>query len=146
MPRDWTPRERVAALAGAAAVIAVLAGLLLAGSPGTASPQQHPAALRKGTSAPRTPAAQLVNVNAGALAGRPVQAVADQLRRLGLQVHVQRVRTDQQPPGTVVSVQPGGQVPAGSTVTVTAALLPGHGDGQHHDHGGGNGNGQGSGD
>jgi hypothetical protein len=42
-----------------------------------------------------------------------------------------------------VSVQPGGQVPAGSSVIVTAALPPGHGDGQHHDHGGGNGNGPG---
>jgi serine/threonine-protein kinase len=145
MPRDWTPRERVTALAVAAAVIAVLAGFLLAGS-GTASPQQHPAAQRKGTSAPRTPAAQLVNVNAGALVGQPVQAVADQLRRLGLQVHVQRVQTDQQAPGTVVSVQPGGQLPAGSSVIVTAALPPGHGDGQHHDHGGGNGNGHAGGD
>jgi hypothetical protein len=44
-----------------------------------------------------------------------------------------------QAPGTVISVQPSGQVPVGSIVTVTAALSPpGHGNGD------GNGNGQGN--
>jgi hypothetical protein len=40
-------------------------------------------------------------------------------------------------PGTVIAVQPTGQVPAGTIVTVTAAVPPpGH---THHHHGGDNG-------
>jgi hypothetical protein len=43
-----------------------------------------------------------------------------------------------QEPGTVISVRPGGQLPVGSTVIVTAARRP---PGHHHDHGNGNGDG-----
>jgi hypothetical protein len=55
---------------------------------------------------------------------------------------VEFTRTGSQPPGTVLFVQPSGQVAAGSSVIVTAALPP-HGHGNDHGHGhGGGGNGQ----
>jgi serine/threonine-protein kinase len=145
--RTWPPRARAAALAAvAAAVIAGLAGWALAG---TASPQRATTPPARSSSAGHSAAVQTVNVNGDALAGQPAQAVVQRLRQLGLQVRVQQVRTGEQPPGTVVSVQPGGNVRAGSTVTVTAALPPaGHPDKHRHGHGGdghGNGNGNGAG-
>jgi eukaryotic-like serine/threonine-protein kinase len=146
---DWTPRRRMAALAVvAAALIAGLAGVMLASGSGTASPQRHPAAHRQTTPPPHSSSAQTVQVNGSTLIGQPADAVTQRLRQLGLQVHVLTVRTGQQPPGTVVSVQPGGQVPAGSTVTVTAALAPaGHAaDGHHHGDGKGKGGGGQGGD
>jgi hypothetical protein len=123
-------------------LIAGLGGLMLTGASGPSAPQRHPAVHRATTPPPQRSTAQAVQVNADALTGQPVAAVAQQLRQLGLQVHVQMVRTGQQPPGTVVSVQPGGQLPAGSSVTVTGALPAGQDNGRHHDNGGG-GNGQG---
>jgi eukaryotic-like serine/threonine-protein kinase len=113
-----------------AVVIAGLAGWLLAGMSGAAGPQQvaGPPTASTATSAP---AAGLVTVNGGLLAGQPVNAVLQQLRQLGLQPRVEWVAAARQIPGTVVSVQPSGQVPAGATVVVTAATRPhGHGHGQ----------------
>jgi beta-lactam-binding protein with PASTA domain len=55
-----------------------------------------------------------------------------QLRHMGLRPRVVGAVRGGQVPGTVISVQPSGQVPAGSTVTVTAARPPpgqGNGDG-----------------
>jgi beta-lactam-binding protein with PASTA domain len=78
-------------------------------------------------------------VDADALAGQPASAVKQQLRQLGLRPRVVGAVRGSQAPGTVISVQPSGQVPAGSIVTVTAALSP-RGDGN----GDGNGNGQGN--
>jgi beta-lactam-binding protein with PASTA domain len=87
-------------------------------------------------------------VNSAALAGQPVSAVREQLRQLGLHPRVVHTATGQQAPGTVISVQPSGQVPAGSVVVVTAAGAP-SGDGNGHGHGdngtGGNGDGNGDG-
>ena len=49
---------------------------------------------------------------------------------MGLRPRVVRTVRGGQAPGTVISVQPSGQVPAGSIVTVTAARPPpGHGNG-----------------
>lgn len=134
-PGWWRLREwPVARLALAAAVLFAaggLAGALLGGL--SASPQPHP------HQPSSSPAAATVQVNAGSLAGQPARAVAAQLRGLGLHPQLAWVRTDQQPRGTVVAIQPAGHVLAGSTVTITAALSP-HG----HGHGGqGNGNGNG---
>jgi serine/threonine-protein kinase len=117
--------------ASGAALVVGLAGWLAAagsGSPAT-TPARHLAATH------RTPAARLAEVNAGTLAGQPVGAVVRQLRHLGLQPQVIWLATAQQPPATVVSVQPAGQVPAGSTVIVAAALQP-HDHSGGHDHGG----------
>ena len=145
-PWHWSRRGRAVALAAAVVVIAVLAGWALAGQatgprPGGSS---HGSALSR-----HSPAARMVTVNGQALAGQPVKSVAERLRQLGLRVDVQHVRTGQQDPGTVISVQPAGQVPAGSVVTLTAALPPpgqgdGHGQGgDGHHHGGDGGSGQG---
>jgi PASTA domain-containing protein len=75
-----------------------------------------------------------VSVNATALAGQPVGPVLSRLRQLGLRPVVHW--TDQGgPPGQVISVQPSGQVAAGSTVIVLARRP--HGDGNGQGHGGG---------
>jgi eukaryotic-like serine/threonine-protein kinase len=131
------------AVAGVA-VVAGLAGWLLAGAfgagPGQPQPTQPqptgplPAASTPGTAArpPTAPAAHSVEVNANALAGQQASVVRQQLRQLGLRPRVVRAVRGSQAPGTVISVQPSGQVPVGSTVTVTAARPPpgqGNGDG-----------------
>jgi serine/threonine-protein kinase len=127
-------RGLVLAVAGVA-VVAGLAGWLLAGAFG-ARPQQaqpggrQPAAGTPGT--PTAPGSRSVEVNADALAGQQARAVTRQLRHMGLRPRVVGAVRGSQPPGTVISVQPSGQVPAGSIVTVTAALPPpkqGSGDG-----------------
>jgi beta-lactam-binding protein with PASTA domain len=41
-----------------------------------------------------------------------------------------------QTPGTVLSVEPGGKVPVGTMVDVTAAAQPSDGGQSHHHHGG----------
>jgi uncharacterized membrane protein YgcG len=131
--RHGSQPRRGTVLAVAAAIVAAgLAGWLLRGGFG-AAPPQHPV----GTPRPAasTPSVRTVAVNAGALTGQPAHLVRQQLVQLGLQPHVVWVPADGQDPGTVLSVQPNGQVPAGSVVTVTAA-------GGHHD---GQGNGQGDG-
>ncbi|HEX9356581.1 MAG TPA: serine/threonine protein kinase [Streptosporangiaceae bacterium] len=135
--RPWLQRamqrprwSRVLALA-AAVVTAGLAGWLLAGTFGATPPQPSGA-----PPAPTASAARTVLVNGGLLAGQPVSVVRQQLRQLGLQPRVVWVRSAQQAPGTVVSVQPSGHIPVGSIVTVIAAL-------QTHGHGHGNGKGNG---
>jgi hypothetical protein len=89
-------------------------------------------------------------VNADAIVGRRVGLVLRLLRQLGLRPRVVWAVNGGTEPGTVISVQPSGQVRAGGTVLVTAALRPpghrhgqGHGDG--HGHGGGDGQGDGNG-
>jgi serine/threonine-protein kinase len=139
--RERARPGRGAVLAAAAAVVAGLAAWLLIGLSGAASPQRQPG---------DTHPARLVAVNASALAGQPVSAVSQRLRQLGLHPRIAWTADGGQEPGTVVSVQPSGQVPAGSIVTVTAALQPpghrhDHGNGNGGDGGGGGGNGQGGG-
>ena len=125
------PRRSLVLAFTAAVVTAGLAGWLLAGMFGATS--------RQPSAAPRS-TAHMVKVNGGAVAGQPVAVVRQQLRQLGLQPRVVWVRSAQQASGTVVSVQPSGQIPIGSIVTVTATLQT-HG----HGHGDGNGNGNGQG-
>jgi eukaryotic-like serine/threonine-protein kinase len=152
-PPDMTPAHRrprrgrmrpargvLLAVAGVA-VVAGLAGWLLAGAfgagPGQAQPGGPQAAAARTPTAPaaRTPtgpAARSVEVNADALAGQQASVVSRQLRRLGLRPRVVGAVRGSQAPGTVISVRPSGRLPAGSTVTVTAALPPpgqGNGDG-----------------
>ena len=154
-PRDWPGRRRVAVLALiSAAIVAVLASWALASRSGPAAAPRHPVTPAtahtpspgSSTTPPHSPAARTVDVNGGALAGQPVRAVVLQLRQLGLQVRVAWVRTGGQPAGTVASVQPSGQLRAGSSVTVTGALAPpGHGGRHGHHHGDGDGGGGGNG-
>jgi hypothetical protein len=141
--RSWPSRGVALALA-VVAVIAGLVGWLLASALGGASPS-HPAqspAVRASSSAP---APRTITVNDGPLVGQPVGAVSRQLRLLGLRPRVAWTTSDQRDPGTVVSVQPTGQLPAGSTVLVTAVAQPDHGRGGGHGNGNGNGNDNGNG-
>lgn len=150
-PNGLEPRQdrkrpgRSMVLAAITAVaVAGLAGWLLSGAfaAGPAQPQPTPS-----HAAARAPAARNVEVTASALTGQPARLVSQRLRQLGLHPHVVWTPDGGQPPGTVISVQPSGPVPAGSAVTVTAALRPPgqrQGPGHHHGHGGdGGGNGQG---
>ena len=146
------PARGVALAVAGVAVVAGLAGWLMAGAFG-AGPQQpqpggpQPAASTPGAAArtttapaartPTAPAARSVEVNADALAGQQASVVSQQLRQMGLRPRVVGAVRGGQAPGTVIAVQPSGQVPAGSIVTVTATLPP---PGQ----GNGDGNGQGS--
>ncbi len=125
---------RAVALAAAGVVAVVLLGLLAAG---VFSPE--PPAARTPKASPSTVSA-VVEVNGDSLAGQPVGAVRQRLRQLGLQVRVLWQPSDQQDPGTVLSVQPSGRVPAGSQVVVTGALQH-HGDGNGQGDGGGGGGG-----
>jgi serine/threonine-protein kinase len=141
--REGMRSGRVVLLAVAGvAVVAGLAGWLLAGAFGAGPGQPQPtgplpAASTPGTAARTPTAAHSVEVNANALAGQQASVVRQQLRQAGLRPRVVRAVRGSQAPGTVISVQPSGQVPVGSTVTVTAARPP-------PGHGNGDGNGQGN--
>jgi len=70
--------------------------------------------------------------------------VLGQLRHAGLRPRPTRVPDGHLRPGTVISVQPVGQVPVGTAITVTAAAAPpghGHGHGNGGDRNGGGENG-----
>ncbi len=155
-PGRRRPARGVAVAVAGVAVVAGLAGWLLAGAL-AAGPQQAqpggpqptastPSATARAPTAPagRTPtapASRSVEVNADALAGQQASVVSRQLRQMGLRPRVVGAVRGGQAPGTVISVQPSGQVAAGSIVTVTAALPPpGQGNGD------GNGQGNNSGD
>jgi beta-lactam-binding protein with PASTA domain len=72
--------------------------------------------------------------------------VSHRLRQSGLRPRVVDAVRGGRAPGTVISVQPSGRVPAGSTVTVTRAVQPpGHGHRNRDRNGNGNGNGNGTG-
>lgn len=133
--QGWPSARRGVLLAvAAAAVTAGLAGWLLAGV--FAGP--HYPATQQTTAAPPASAAGMVEVNGAALAGQPASVVRQQLSQLGLQPRMVLVPARDQAPGTVVSVQPTGEVPAGSVVVLTVAAQP-------HDHGHGHGKGNGDG-
>jgi eukaryotic-like serine/threonine-protein kinase len=133
--------RRAALLAVPVAVVFVLAGWLLTNLLG-ASPSAP-------AGAHRSPA--MVTVSASALLGQQVTAVSRELRQLGLQVQVEWQPSRGRLPGSVLSVQPAGQVRVGSTIVVFAAIQPrehdngNHGDGNGHGHGNGDGNGNGGG-
>jgi eukaryotic-like serine/threonine-protein kinase len=117
-------RPRGTAIA-AVALVAALAALVVVGVLGVLGqfgPHRH-ATLSAGTSTP-TAAAVTNEVSAKSLIGQPVRAVVARLAKLGLTVRVRWVATDQQRPGRVVAVQPGGMLRPGTVVTVTGALFP----------------------
>jgi hypothetical protein len=133
------PRRGVVLAVAGAAVAAGLAGWLLAGVFAAGSPQPQQGATQPAEGRSSAPAARTVEVNPDALAGQQASAVSQQLRQLGLRPRIVGAVRGGQEPGTVISVRPSGQVPAGSLVTVIAAVQPpGHGNGN------GNGDGQGN--
>jgi eukaryotic-like serine/threonine-protein kinase len=113
------PRWKMVLAVAAAVAVGLIAALAM--SVFRSAPPQKSA-----TPAGSTPhaAARSVQVHAGALVGRTAGSVVRQLRRLGLRPRLERTVTSQQAAGRVVSVRPGGLVPIGSTVTVTAAVNP----------------------
>jgi serine/threonine-protein kinase len=99
-------------------------------------------AARPSAAAARHPAPQalpMVLVSSASLAGQRAGAVLTNLRGLGLRPRLAWVATSAQPPGTVLSVQPGGALPPGTVVTVTVAAQPAQHGGQAGDGGDGNG-------
>jgi eukaryotic-like serine/threonine-protein kinase len=140
---DGSWRRWAAGLAAAVAGVAALVGWLLAGGGSPSRPAQsatRPAAARSHSPAHR------VEVNPAALARQPADQVSQRLAQLGLRPQVVGAVTGRQPPGTVVSVQPSGQLTVGSVVTVFAAVgPPGHGNDKGNGNGGDNGNGHGNG-
>ena len=125
--------RRPALLAVAAvAVVAAIGGWMVAHDVSTATPTQgsgassHSPATGSGQQA-QTPAAPIVNtinVNGQGLIGLPVTQAVQQVRQLGLTVQVVLIPSTDQRPGTVLSVDPSGQVEPGSTVTLDAAVSP----------------------
>jgi uncharacterized membrane protein YgcG len=138
----------------------MLAGLVAASQIGPLAPS-HAAASPSARPLPGATGPQLITVSADFLAGRSVVAVAGRLRQEGLRVRVRWQAASGRPPGTVLSVSPSGDRPAGSLVTVVgvrapaasqasaqvaaAGTGPGPGHGKGHGHGHGNGNGKGNG-
>jgi serine/threonine-protein kinase len=121
---------RAATLAVAAgAATAAQAGWLITTTPGSAPPSRLAGTQ---TAGPTAPAAPMVTVDEAALAGQPADRVLRQLRQAGLRPALAQMPDGRLPPGTVISVQPAGQVPAGSAVTVTAASAS---SGHRHGHG-----------
>jgi serine/threonine protein kinase len=146
-------RSRRPALLAIAAVAAVAAvgGWMVAHDVSGATPTQgsgassHSPATGSGHQA-QTPAAPVVNtidVNGQGLIGLPVSQAVQQVRQLGLAVQVVLIPSADQRPGTVLSVDPSGQVQPGSTVTLDTAVSPARQ--RHHPGDGGTGN-QGGGD
>jgi eukaryotic-like serine/threonine-protein kinase len=137
-----TGRAPVLAVAGVIAAAGLTAGLLAATS-GTAPQPTRPNAGTAGAAGavPASPAGRMVTIDSAALKGQPADTVVGQLRHAGLRPRLVRAPDGHRKPGTVISVQPTGQVPVGTAVTVTAAAAPpGHGHG-HGNGGGGNGGG-----
>jgi len=87
----------------------------------------------------------MVAVHTARLAYRPAGLVLATLRRRGLQPRLVWLPTSAWPPGTVLFVRPGGRLPPGTVVTVTAATQPAQQGDQSGDRGNGN-DGGGNGD
>ena len=128
---------KTAALSAGGLLAAVLAAVLWSGVLGHGAAQPPPPS--PPAPSPSAAAVHTVEVSASSLVGQQVNEVRRQLQQLGLSVRV-TWQPSEQDPGTVLSVQPSGQVPAGSMIAVTAAG-PTHHDRHGHGDGPGNGNG-----
>jgi serine/threonine protein kinase len=160
--RGWSSSQKrrgaaLAGVAGALIVLVALAGWSLWGSKSAGHPVAVPSS---STSAPSLRTVVTVDVDATSLIGQPVAVVVSQLRQQKLIPRVVwQPTTDQQQNGLVTGIQPAGQVPVGSTVTVVVAravppsprTVPqastpnGDGNDQGGDESNGNGNGNGNG-
>jgi serine/threonine-protein kinase len=122
--RQARSRNRLALLLACAAAAVAALIVMLAFGVFRGSPPARPAAATSARASAHARVAPTVLVTAAALIGRPATAVRAELRKLGLKPHLVRSVTTAQAAGLVVSVQPGGQLPAGSMVTVTEAVAP----------------------
>jgi eukaryotic-like serine/threonine-protein kinase len=142
----WRPRRgwRTAGALLAVGAALVMVGLIgwragLTRASGSPSPAAHGTAV--------VPPAPGVTVNPAAFVGVQAGAVLAELQQLGLRTILVRVVTSAQPPGAVLSVQPGGILQPGAIVTVTAAAaLQPQVPGNSGDGGGSGRDGGGSGD
>ena len=109
----------------AAAVVVIIAAAFLIGSAIGPGPAPHAGTVPSATPSvpfrPGSAQAATVEVRPGPLIGLPVTTAVRRLHQHGLFVRIVWRRSDEQPPGTVLSVQPAGQRPVGSTVILTAA-------------------------
>jgi eukaryotic-like serine/threonine-protein kinase len=126
-PRPGGRGRRQGLLAAAGIFLLAVAGAWWLAATMPTVPGSHRTPVTHPTSSPTV---QTVQVNGTALVGQPVSAVSQQLSQLGLTPFITWTVAGDEDPGTVISVQPSGPVPAGSTVTVTAATpFP-----EHHHH------------
>jgi len=143
-PAAW--RRARSTLAVAAILAVAFLGGWQASLTGTAGP--HSTTIPRQSTRPSTP---MVLVRSARLAGQPASAVLADLHRLDLRPRLVWVPTSAQPPGTVLSVQPGGALPPDTLVTVTVAAQPalqgdpGNGGGSGGEGGGGGGGDNGGG-
>ncbi len=135
-------RSRHPALVAVAAiaVVAAIGGWVLArgaigGPPSQGSGASSHSSQQPQAPTPSVPVVNTVDVNGPGLVGLPVQQAAQQVRQLGLTVQVLLVPTLDRKPGTVLGVEPSGQVQQGTTVVLDTAVSPLHG--RHHSGGGG---------
>jgi eukaryotic-like serine/threonine-protein kinase len=124
-PLPWWTSSRLSAGAALAGVAVALTAVVALSGGSTASPEPavRPAvtpSTRPSTPAPRSAVA--VDVNAPSLIGQPVSAVVRQLRQQNVTPRVVWQPTTAQQPGRVTAILPGGQLTAGSIVTVVGAL------------------------
>ena len=114
---------RWAAAAGGMAIVLAVTGLVIARTAGSGSPG-HGAAAPSSRATPGVATVQTIEVNAASLLGRPVDSAGRQLRQLGLPVRVIWEPSRRQSPGTVLAVQPSGQVAPHTVITLIAAEQP----------------------
>jgi serine/threonine-protein kinase len=128
VPRHRARRAlRRAGLPTAAAIVVVAAAFLIGSTidPGLAPHAGTvPSVAPSGPFRPGATQAATVEVRPGPLIGQPVTAAVHRLRQQGLSVRIVWRRSGEQPPGTVLSVQPAGQRPVGSLVILTVARTP----------------------
>ncbi|NEK57011.1 serine/threonine protein kinase [Geodermatophilus sabuli] len=126
--RRWGARVLVPLVVALLAVAAVATGLLLgsSGDPAATSgpsavPTPSPSSVAAAPPAPLVPRVRLV---AAEHVGRPVDRVQAELTGLDLVVVLRAVETTDVPAGAVTALEPVGDVPVGTTVTVTHAVAP----------------------
>ncbi|MGY1639249.1 serine/threonine protein kinase [Geodermatophilus sp. SYSU D00742] len=131
-PDDGRPRRRllVPLLAGLLVVAAVVAGALVLGLRGAdpapaGAPTPAPSSATSATpTTPPPPRVVQVRLAAEEYVGRPVGQVQAELTGLDLLVQLRPVQTADVPAGQVMEVAPVGEVPVGTTITVTHAVAP----------------------
>jgi eukaryotic-like serine/threonine-protein kinase len=148
-----------AALVGVASVLAAVV-TLAGGTTGSSGSAVHPVATPSSRpSTPKLRTAVTADVNAATLIGQPVSVVVQRLLQQKLIPRILWLPTDRQQPGRVAAIQPAGDLPVGSIVTVVGALaipasaatsqqagnVKDSGNGQDDGNGKGNGNGNGKG-
>ncbi|MGK5170465.1 serine/threonine protein kinase [Geodermatophilus sp. CPCC 205761] len=129
-PEDRSRRRMLIPLLVALVVVAaVAAGLVVLGNSGTdpapaGQPTTSTTPAPTTSAAPTPPPVVQVRLDPAEYVGRPVGQVQPQLAGLDLAVVLQAVETADVPAGQVMELAPTGEVPVGTTITVTHAVAP----------------------